>query len=406
MKDIGLITLARVLVIACQLINIKLYTNFLSVKQLGLYFFLLTISYFANALIFVPVDYYQQANLVKVIKITGGASPLLRFNLKLMAVYLLAVFGASMVGMFIMPNFVYHIILVGTLAIALYIVQALRNTLNNLEHRGAVSFSLVQEAVVKILMFVLMVKYFLPDELLLMAAWLIALLLTAVSLYLKASKFGVFYCSEKYVVETRAVFHFSYPISVGAICNWIQLQGYRLILVPLGFAEIVGIFATIAGIGSAGMAAAATIFNQAYSPNIYKTAGQYTITYLRKAVALIVIVLMICILFGDLIVQLSTSAAFKPYWGLLIIGVIVDAANLIIGALTIHITLTSSTKKIMVSSVLGVIALVTGLGSIVLTNQINIYTIGLPLIFSQFVVIAYMYWNFQFLNNRQMSTND
>lgn len=398
LKDIGLITLARSLVIACQLINIKLYTNYLSVEQLGFYFFLLTISFFANALIFGPVDYFQQAHLAKIIKITGGARPLLIFNLNLMAVYLLVALGVLIICQLVTPHFVYHIILAAALAIALYSVQALRETLNNLERKEVVSFSLVQEAVVKILGFLLLVKYFLPDALLLMAAWLIALLITAISLYYKARKFGVFSCSEKYVIGIREVFHFSYPISVGAVCNWIQLQGYRLVLVPLGFAEMVGIFATIASIGSAGMAAVATIFRQAFSPLLYKSSGQYTIRYLRNALALTGIILLAFILLGGFVVQIATKATFEPYWSLVIFGVLNDASNLIIGALAVHVTLTSNTKNIMISSVLGLIALVASFGLLFLTHKITVYTIGVPLIFSQIVVAAYMYWNFRNAN--------
>jgi O-antigen/teichoic acid export membrane protein len=394
-KEIGWVTLARVLVIACQLTNIKLYTNYLSIEQLGFYFFLLTLSFFANALIFGPVDYFQQANLAKIIKITGGVLPLLKFNFKLMLVYLLIVLLLSIISMFVAPQLSPYIILAALLAIAQYIVQALRNTLNNLEHKGMASFSLVQEAVVKILVFLILVKYFVPSALLLMASWLIALGVTALSLAYQASKLGIFVTSEKYIVKTNEIFHFSYPISVGAVCNWVQIQGYRLVLVPLGFTEMVGIFATLSSIGSAGMAAAAMIYSQTFSPLIYKTSGQYTAKYLQRAIVLIGFVLLLCILLGDFVVQIATNLKFEPYWYLMIYGVLADGSNLLIGALAIHITLTSSTKNIMTSSVLGVITLFVSFGLLFLTHAITVYTIGIPLVFSQFVVIAYMYWNFK-----------
>jgi O-antigen/teichoic acid export membrane protein len=394
-QEIGLVTLARVIVIACQLINIKLYTNYLSVEQLGLYFFLLALSFFANALIFGPIDYYQQANLAKLIQTTGGLRPFLVFNWKLAAIYLSFTLLMTIGGVLIAPHFVYHIILSAALAITLYIVQTLRNTLNNLEHKGVMSFSLAQEAIVKIMIFLLLMRYGIPNELMLMLAWLIALIITAVSLFLRAHEYGIFLCNEKYTVEAKDVFHFSYPISIAAVCNWIQLQGYRLVLVPLGFAEIVGIFATIASIGSAVMAAAATIFSQIFSPSIYKTSGQYTIKYLRNALVLITIILLVCILFGDFVVKISTRAVFEPYWSLMIFGVLNDASNLIIGALAIHITLTNSTKKIMSSSVLGVVAFVASFGLLFFMHNVTVYTIGIPLIFSQMVVAVYMYWNFR-----------
>lgn len=395
MKEIGFITIARVLVVAGQLTNIKLYTNYLSAGQLGLYFFLLTVSYFANALIFGPVDYYQQANLAKINQASGGIRPLLILNFKLITFYCLVIIVAVIIVALLVPQYIHHIILAASLAVAIYIVQALRNTLNNLDYQRMVSFNFVQEALIKIIVFLLLVKYFQPSELLLMMAWLISLLACAITLLLRAKKYGLFRCTKKQLIQSKEVFCFSYPISVSAVTNWIQLQGYRLVLVPMGYAELVGIFATVASIGSAGMAAAAAIFNQAFSPNIYKTAGRYTATYLRNATLLIAGILFVTLLIGDHIVRMATSSAFQSYWMIIIYGVLIDACSLIAGALVVHITLTRSTKKIMHSSVIGVISLIGSFSLLFVTHNLTVHTIGLPLLFSQSIVIAYMYLEYR-----------
>jgi O-antigen/teichoic acid export membrane protein len=165
--------------------------------------------------------------------------------------------------------------------------------------------------------------------------------------------------------------------------------------VPLGFAEVVGIFATVASIGSAGMAAAATIFSQAFSPNIYKTSGKYTATYLKNAALLTGSILLVAIVGGKLIVTLATNPIFEPYWSVMLFGVLMDGSNLVIGAFAVHITLTSSTKKIMNSSFVGVIALLLSFSILFFTKNINAFTIGVPLVLSQLFVSAYMYWNFR-----------
>lgn len=395
MKEIGFITIARVLVVVGQLINIKLYTNYLSVGQLGLYFFLLTVSYFANALIFGPIDYYQQAILRKINQASGGIRPLLMLNLKLISYYCLVNIVAVTILALQFPQYISQFILATSLAVAIYIVQALRNTLNNLDYQRIVSFNFVQEAVIKVVIFLLLVKFFQPSELLLMVAWLISLLACAIMLLLRAKKYGLFRCTKQQLIQSKEVFYFSYPISVSAVANWIQLQGYRLVLVPMGYAEIVGIFATVASIGSAAMAAAATIFNQAFSPNIYKTAGRYTATYLRNATLLIAGILFATLLMGDHIVRMATSSAFQSYWMIMIYGVLIDACNLIAGALVVHITLKLNTKKIMHSSVIGVISLIGSFSFFFLTQNLTVHTIGLPLLFSQSIVIAYMYLEYR-----------
>jgi O-antigen/teichoic acid export membrane protein len=394
MRDVGLITLARVIVIACQLANIKLFTSYLSIEQLGFYFFLLTLSYFVNALIFVPFDYYQQANLAKIIEKTGGVRPLLDLNLRLIQVYFLTVVGVVVVCSLFWHNYVYHILLAAALAIALYIVQAFRNTLNNLDYKEIVSYSLVQEAVIKITAFLLLVKYFHPNELLLMGAWLITLVFNVITLYFKAKNLGVFFCKEKHVFRIKEILHFSYPISVGALGNWVQLQGYRLILVPLGYAEVLGIFATITSIGSAGMGAVSTIFTQAFSPNIYKSNGGYTGIYIKNALILIATIVLCCLLFGDNIVRIATSPKFEPYWIILIIGVLVEAGNFLIGALTIHISLVGKTKQMMMASYWGIVVLVISFSIVFFTNSINAYSIGGPLVFAQLAVLVFIYRNY------------
>lgn len=391
MRDALLNAVARVLVIFFQLINVKLYTNYLGVEQLGIYFFLLTVSYSANAVLFVPVDYYQQANLAKVIAASGGARSLLNFNGRLAVLYLCFSLSAIATCAVIKPAYTVYATLVVVLAFALYVVQALRNTLNNLEHRSCVSISFIQEAVLKVLLFYILVRYFDTDESMLIVAWLISLALSCIYLFYKAYKYRIFIASCPYRIRSKEVFHFAYPFSIGAVCNWLQLQGYRLILVPLGFAEEVGAFATLSNIGSAAIGAASLVYSQQFTPLIYKTSGQYTSKYLKGAIAVIISVALVSVVFGEFAVRLLTHSGFEQYWKLLLFGVITDGGNLIIGAVMIHITLTGHTKKIFASSLVGLISMLICFSGLYWTSRISILTIGVPLLISQWAVVYYMY---------------
>ena len=182
MKDVALSSIARILVIAIQLINIKLYTHYLDAEQLGMFFFLLTVSYSANALLFVPVDYYQQAKLAEIMK-AGGARSLLNFNGKLVALYLCFSFVSVTACALIKPSYTVYVALVLVLALALYAVQALRNTLNNLEYRSFVSISFIQEAIVKVLLIYVLFQYFEADESLLLVAGVISLVYINIHLH-------------------------------------------------------------------------------------------------------------------------------------------------------------------------------------------------------------------------------
>jgi len=391
MKGASLNVVARVLVIFFQLANVKLYTHYLGGKQLGIYFFLLTISYSANAILFVPVDYYQQANLAKVIDASGGARSLLNFNGRLAALYLCFSLLAVATCAVIKPDYTVYAALVVALAFALYVVQALRNTLNNLEHRTCVSVSFIQEAVFKVLLFYLLIRYFAADESLLISAWLVSLGLSCIYLSYKAYRYRIFIASCAYRIRAKEVFNFSYPFSIGAVCNWLQLQGYRLILVPLGFAEEVGAFATISNIGSAAIGAASLIYSQQFTPLIYKTSGQYTSKYLKGAIAVIISVTLVSVVFGEFAVRLLTNSGFEQHWKLLLFGVITDGGNLIIGALMIHISLIGNTKKVFAASLVGLLSMTACFGLLYWTSKISILTIGAPLLISQWAVVYYMY---------------
>ena len=390
MRGFALNSISRVLVIVFQLANVKLYTNYLGAEHLGIYFFLLAVSYSANALLFVPVDYYQQANLAKVIAVSGGARSLLEFNGRLAGLYLFLSLCIVLICVAIKPDYAVYASLVVVLAFALYVVQALRNTLNNLEYRNCVSVSFIQEAVVKVFAFLVLVKFFEADEVLLIDAWLIALAVSGSYLFYMTYRHRIFHPASVEKINAKDVFIFSYPFSIGAVCNWLQLQGYRLVLVPLGFAAEVGVFATLSSIGSAAIGAVSLIYTQQFTPLLYKTAGQYTTKYLKGAVAVLVSVAIVSFVVGEFVVSLLTRPEFVPHWELLLFGVLADGANLFIGALAIHVTLKDDTRKLIYSSVLGLVLMAVCLGILYWTTTISISTIGVPLLFSQWVVVACM----------------
>jgi O-antigen/teichoic acid export membrane protein len=401
MKDIALSTIARVLVIILQLINVKLYTNYLDAGQLGIYFFLLSVSYSANALLFVPVDYYQQANLAKVMHTSGGIRPLLHFNAKLAWYYISFVLLLVAVIAAVKPDYAIATLLAAMLAYALYAVQALRNALNNLEHRSYVSVSFVQEAVIKVVVFFLLVKYFQTNWLLLIIAWVISLVLTGCYLVYKANRHQLLYCSCEYKIHAKEVFSFSYPFSIGAVCNWLQLQGYRLILVPLGFAEEVGVFATLSSIGSAAIGAASLIYNQQFTPLIYKTAGLYTSRYIQGAFVVILGVTLASIGLGEFMVKVLTNPDFVQHWALLLFGVVTDGANLIIGALVIHVTLKSDSRKIIAASLGGLVGVALCFGLLYWADKISTATIGIPLLVSQWIAALLLYLIYTKIERKQ-----
>ncbi|MBS3955554.1 MAG: hypothetical protein KGZ88_21635 [Methylomicrobium sp.] len=403
MKDIAFSSLARVFVVVFQLINIKLYTNYLDAEELGIYFFLLTASYSANALLFIPVDYFQQSILVKVKSATGGARAILNFNGRLAALY--GGFSLLIVAIcaIVTPHFAYYALLATLLAFAIYAVQALRSTLNNLEHRSCVTVSFIQEAFIKVLLFFALVQFFKADLALLVLSWLIALLVSGTYLMFKAKAYQIFAGSDTYPIHAKEVYTFSYPFSIGAVCNWLQLQGYRLILVPMGFAEEVGVFATLSSIGSAAIGAVSLIYSQQFIPLIYKTAGQYTAKYLKGAMLVIFGVAVACLVLGEFMVTVLTNPNFVQHWELLMYGVITDSAYLIGGAMVIHLTLLGNTKRLIQYAWVGLASMTLCFGLLYWTDTVSIGTFGVPLLVSQWLGLLYMYTDYKKLVPKSIS---
>ena len=96
MSSLLLNTASRLVVIVSQLIMIKLYTVNLPIDQIGIYFFCLAVSYSANTLIFIPLDYYQQANLRRILGLTGSVRSIFDLNLLVMLVFICCVLAITL----------------------------------------------------------------------------------------------------------------------------------------------------------------------------------------------------------------------------------------------------------------------------------------------------------------------
>jgi O-antigen/teichoic acid export membrane protein len=277
------------------------------------------------------------------------------------------------------------------MAAIIYVGTALKGVLNNLEYRKVAAIIMAAEATLKIVVFYIFLKFLPGSATTLLSSAILALLLTLAPLIWAVSRLPAVRSGDVERVDSLEVLKFAYPISISAVINWIQTQGYRMVMVPLGLAELVGIFATVSGIGNAGMLAASSVFGQIFIPKIYKTAGSYTKTYIRNALLLAIGVLVFGAVFSNLIVDLLTKDEFRRFSWLIVYGIIAEAGNFIIGALSVDLTIRSETKVMLRASVLG---LVTTVGIFILIfalKLISVYTIGLPGVLSQITVATYLY---------------
>jgi O-antigen/teichoic acid export membrane protein len=380
------VAIVRVFVVICQLVFLKVYTHYVSLYELGIYYFLFTISYSLNAFVLVPLDYFQQSQLYKFKQLNISLRSLFYINKLIIRLALILMLVSCGICAFIKPELCLLMLLVILLSVSTYGVSMTRGIINNLELRRQAIYTLLFETVAKVLIFLVLLQFLKPTALLILSSMLCASAISLILLFILLKRLPEYKAPNLIKFNIKDIFHFAYPISIGAVINWIQLQSYTLVLVPLGFVEAVGIFGTVANIGSSGMNACSTVFSQLFVPNIYKSNGTYITIYIRNAVFAILFVLTCSTLLSDIIVGLLTKASLIPYSKILIYGILTEGGNFLIGSLTIYFTIHNFTKSTIKMSLLGLVIFFISFFTLFALQKISPFTLGIPMVLTQYVI--------------------
>lgn len=380
----------RILVVILQLVFLKIYTNYTSVYELGIYYFLFTLSYSLNAFLLVPLDYFQQSQLYTLKKDNYSIRSFFEINIWVAKFTFITLFVGLIVCLLVDNQYSVILPVIIILALSTYMVNLLRGIINNLEKRRFAIYTLLTESVLKIVFFYIAKSYFNPNAIVILVSILLSSIVTLLVLFLVIKNLDEFKNEKIKDFSSTEILHFSYPISVGAVVNWIQLQGYRMILVPLGLVELVGIYGTVANVGTSGMSALSTVYSQLFVPNLYKSDGGYIKTYLKYALLSILLVLCVGYFLSDIIIGILTKSEFVKYSCLIVFGILSEGGNFLIAGLTIYLTLQNLTKVSMIASLTGLIVFFLSFITLYIIEKINVYTIGLPIVLTQFVITLYL----------------
>ena len=380
----------RSIAILLQLLFLKLYSNYLSVYELGIYYLFVTLSYSINAFLLVPLDYFQQSKLNYLKSAQKSLRSFLPLNKHMFYILISLMLVTESIMFFIDHTLIVTVLLIYILSISFYFNTLVRGFLNNLDYRRNAIYTLVGEGILKISFFLLLIQYFNASAVLLLCITIVATFCMSSILYLLLQKKEEYLIAEKITFSASEVFHFSYPISIGAIINWIQTQGYRVLLAPLGYIEIMGLYATVANVGQSGMNAASIIYSQLFVPNLYKTNGKDISGYTKMAFLVILVVILISVFFSKDIVALLTNSFFSQYSYLIFYGILAEGSNMIIGGLSIYLTIHNLTIKTIVASWVGLITFIVSFGLLYFLNIFSVWTIGIPIVLSQLGVVIYM----------------
>lgn len=382
--SVAVIAGLRLLSVLMGLAYVKYYTNALSVEQVGVFFYLGTLSYVLNAVVFVPVDSYMQARLSSLEVLPW------RGVLRLAVATLLAALGICTV--LSLPFIVtgqlalLDVPLLYGLAALLYLCSSLRNLLNI---RGQATFAasmIVLESLARLLMFVLAVwavgasaRSLLCSSILALAAELTVLLWQACrSLPLSA---------DTQVLDRPAhVLRSTSALAGGAVSNTIQLQGYRVIFPAAGHANTAATLGVTANIGAVAMSACAQVFSQLFLPKLYQTHGASIGQYVCRGVAVAVGLLAMTLPFSEYIVRHLTHAKYAPYAGAIGIGIVIEACNMLIGAYSVYLTLHGRTGVLFLFQLSGAVLSLTGCLALLFQSPASPFALGLVVAVSQLAV--------------------
>ncbi|MFD2285475.1 hypothetical protein GJU39_19200 [Pedobacter petrophilus] len=385
--EVGIV---RIFVVLLQLLFLKAYSNHSTLYELGLYYFLFTLSYSLNAFVLVPLDYFQQSQIYKLKENGYSLKSFYAVNIWVLKLTGIILFLAVSIGYFINPNYSLVALIIIVLALSTYLVNFLRGLINNLERRRMAIYSLLLENGLKVGLYFICIHYFTSSSTIILISVLSASILSFCLLIFLVTGFEEFKRAKIQIFKPSDIFKFSYPISLGAVVNWIQLQGYRMILVPFGLVEIVGVYATVSNVGTNGMNAFSTIYSQLFVPNLYKSQGKYLKTYLIYALLSIVGILAISYFLSDFIVLILTKNDFVKYSTLILYGIIAEAGNFLIGALLIYLTIHNLTSASLKSTITGLIVFLITFFGLYYSGHINVFTIGIPIVVTQIVITMYL----------------
>jgi len=348
----------RLLSVVAGLAYVKYYTNALSVEQVGHFFYLGTLSYVLNALVFVPVDSYMQARIASLEVLP--APPLRRLVLATLAAGLGASTAISIPFVALGLLSVGDVPLLYTMAALLYLCASVRNLLNI---RGQSTFAasmVVMESVARLVAFVIAASTIGASARTLLMSSIAALAAELVILGWRArctlplSAVDERLDTPGHIVRTAAM------LAGGAASNTVQLQAYRVIFPAAGHAPTAAALGVTANIGAATMGACAQVFSQLFLPRLYQSGGASISAYVRWGTAVAVGMLIVGLALAEFLVRHLTQAAYVPYAPAIGIGIVLEACNMLIGAYGVFLTLRGRTGALFHAQLTGAVLSLTG----------------------------------------------
>jgi hypothetical protein len=386
-SDFAIVTL-RVMSLVSGLAYVKVYTGELTVDEIGTFFYLSTLSYALNALVFLPVDFYMQARIAEFASVPAAAIRRL----------ILVTLAAGLVGCaLVSAPFVYmHKLQIADLpwlyavAALLYLCTSLRNLLNNRSSPVLVSIMMLMESAGRVLGFVALAAVLGRSARTLMISSALALALELIVILWQCPRRLSFTAEPRRLDPPSTIVSTAIALAGGAICNTVQLQAYRVAYPLFGLSGTSGIYGVVANVGASAMAACASIYSQIETPKLYQSQGRSIEGFVKLAIALSLAVLLVAMVLNSFLIRHLTQEKYVAYSLAIGFGVIIEACNLITGGYAVCLMFYQRAGALLNLHVLGTVVSVVGCFATLTWYPRSPMLIGAVLAGSQLLITPFM----------------
>lgn len=340
MKRTAKLAFLRAIAISLALASNFFFIRHSSVSEIGHYYILATISYFGNALFFVPFDLNLQRRIAANKKIeTASISGIAEYFLKTVphgAIGITLLYFAYCVGVKVDFNW-QELLLCLSLSISMYCSLLGRDLPQLFSHPLITNAGQIIEGLLKLGGALALAFHQRLDAAGMISASAIGCAVAgSTSIYLLKLKVGSGEY-EKYLESWRNLLARTAPIGISGITNWLQLQGYRLILAatPTGIIAV-GTASFMTTLGSIGANAFLSVLSQIYVPKQYSEGIKATKKYINTITLSMLFLATLSIPIGLLFLAASNKSELAPFVYFVAIGVFIEAGNSIIGACINH----------------------------------------------------------------------
>jgi O-antigen/teichoic acid export membrane protein len=384
----------RVLILFLMFFNTILVVRYLSVEEMGRYYVISTVSYFGNAVIYVGSDMYLQQVLAEISK-TNQINAFALFKYFAITVSIGAVVLALGAGMYFANDrengFFYLTLLCVLSSVSTYIIGSVRNLFQLAALPVYSSLITIAETAFKSTsLFILAADGRVTGINIVLCNAVVSIILAAIFLKIFISMMK---CSEggniSYLNTMDEYVHTVVSIGAGGLLNWVQLQGYRLLLAKTmeNGITVVGRFAFMSTLGITISGAVFSILAQVHVPVQYSSRGISTQIYIGIIGKMTVILFGLSLPAGLIFIWLNNKMELIPILYVVAVGVLVEGGNAALGGYANHMNVNRQNMRVIPFA--GLIGCFATFCCLTLPDNIDVYLkVSVALVVGQIVALS------------------